>query len=105
AIEHAAVQLRYGVFDEIDYRYLPQALAFHIREIKHGDDWLEIGRFIPGYEEMLEERSREWLVKGLASSAFKLGLEKLGVAEPPRRSIRYLRQALYLRRLKKIGRA
>jgi glycosyltransferase involved in cell wall biosynthesis len=53
-VETTVVQLRYGIYDRIDYTYLPKALKYNIYNIRTGDDWIPVSEYIPGYENMLE---------------------------------------------------
>lgn len=55
-VEKTVIELRYGIYDRIDYRFLPRALAYNIYNIRRGDDWVPVGKYIPNYENMLEEQ-------------------------------------------------
>jgi GT2 family glycosyltransferase len=55
-IERTVIELRYGIFDKIDYRYYDKAMEYRIHEIKEGDNWIPIGNVIPNYEKFIEER-------------------------------------------------
>jgi len=55
-IERTVIELRYGIFDKIDYRYYDDAMKYRIHEIKDGDRWIPISSVIPNYEKFIEER-------------------------------------------------
>lgn len=64
-IERTVIELRYGIYDKIDYHYLPQALKYRIYELQIGGRWVAIENFVPDYAEMMSKRYKLWLDKGL----------------------------------------
>jgi glycosyltransferase involved in cell wall biosynthesis len=64
-VESTVIQLRYGIYDQIDYQFIPAALKYHIYDIKTDDEWVPVSQFIPDYETMLEERLECSHLKGL----------------------------------------
>lgn len=64
-VESTVIQLRYGIYDQIDYQFIPAALKYHIYDIKIDDEWVPVSQFIPDYEAMLEERLERLHLKGL----------------------------------------
>jgi hypothetical protein len=65
AIERTVVQLRYGVFDTVDYSYLPEALGYDISRIKRDGEWISVADVVPGYDSLIKERSESWLDRGI----------------------------------------
>jgi glycosyltransferase involved in cell wall biosynthesis len=55
-IERTVIELRYGIFDKIDYRYIKQAREYNISNILINGDWLPISQFIHNYESIIKER-------------------------------------------------
>jgi glycosyltransferase involved in cell wall biosynthesis len=55
-IETNAIYLRYGMYDRINYKYLPRSFRYNIYNIRYGERWVPVGDIIPGYEDMLEEQ-------------------------------------------------
>jgi len=55
-LEKTVIQLRYGIYDRIDYRLVPQALMYNIYNIRMGDRWIYVGDYIPNYESWLQDR-------------------------------------------------
>ena len=55
-IERTVIELRYGIYDKIDYRYYDKAMKYRIHEIKEGDKWIPVSSIIPDYEKFIEER-------------------------------------------------
>lgn len=53
-VEKTVIELRYGIYDRIDYQFLPKALKYNIYNIKAGDDWIPVSDYIPDYENLLE---------------------------------------------------
>ncbi len=53
-VESTVIQLRYGIYDQIDYQFLPAALKYDIYNIKNGNDWIPVSTYIPDYDSMLE---------------------------------------------------
>jgi glycosyltransferase involved in cell wall biosynthesis len=65
-IERTVLELRYGIYDKIDYRFVPQAAEFVIPRILQPDgSWLGLSSVIPDYERFLSDRRQRWADKGL----------------------------------------
>lgn len=56
-IERTAIQLRYGIYETLDWRYVHPSLRFRVRHIlQPGEAWLPVEEFVPGYEQLIEAR-------------------------------------------------
>jgi len=75
-LERTVIELRYGIYDKIDYNYLPDAVRYNITYIGHNGTWQTIRSFVPGYDELLEQRRREWFPKGMTRYYWQLEGEK-----------------------------
>jgi len=64
-VEATVIQLRYGIYDQIDYQFIPAALKYNIYQLKIDGEWVPVSQFIPDYEIMLEERLERSHLKGL----------------------------------------
>lgn len=64
-VESTVIQLRYGIYDKIDYQFIPSALKYHIYHIRIDDDLVPVSEYVPGYESMLKERLERSHLKGL----------------------------------------
>ena len=64
-IERTVVELRYGIYDKIDYRYLPQATQYTITFLKFHDTSFHVSQFVPNYTQWLEKRMLAWHRTGL----------------------------------------
>jgi len=64
-IERTFIELRYGIYDKIDYNYLPDAVRYNIPYILENGTWRHISFFVPGYDDLLVQRRREWFSKGV----------------------------------------
>ena len=70
-IERTAIELRYGIYDKIDYAYAAQAADYDIKTIRVGSDRLPISQFVPHYDEVMRKRFAEWHASGLRAFARK----------------------------------
>lgn len=64
-IERTVIQLRYGIYDQINYQYLPEALKYDIFNIHFQGQIRPVAEFVPGYEDYLKQCSQKYLSKGL----------------------------------------
>jgi len=64
-VESTVIQLRYGIYDQIDYQFIPAALRYNIYNLKIDGQWVPVSQFIPDYEVMLEERLERLHLKGM----------------------------------------
>lgn len=64
-IERTVIELRYGIYDKIDYHYLPKALRYNILQFKEGENWRNIEEFVPFYDNLMKTRYDLWFDKGL----------------------------------------
>jgi len=55
-IERTVIELRYGAFDIIDYRYLKYAGNYRINEMLFNGDWHPLNNYVPNYTELIKER-------------------------------------------------
>jgi len=55
-IERTIVELRYGIFDKIDYRYIKHVREYHIAEIYLYGSWHPVCQFIPDYQKFIQDR-------------------------------------------------
>lgn len=75
-VERTVIELRYGIYDKIDYQYLPQALKYRIYQLQHGSRWVPVEQLVPNYAKMMSERYRVWFDKGLRSHLSLVTKEK-----------------------------
>jgi len=76
-VENFVIRMRYGIYDKMWYHYLPAASQYAYHQILYGTEWTPVGKYIPRYQEMLEQRYRWWFDKGyLRHLAFKVKKEK-----------------------------
>jgi len=63
-IERTAIQLRYGIYETLDWRYVHQALYYRVRHIlQPGGIWLQVEHLVPNYERLIEARkSTAWQI-------------------------------------------
>ena len=70
-IDKVIIELRYGIFDKLDYRYLAPALTYSIDRIYQFGQAYSVSSFVPNYKELLLERGRLWADKGVVKYLFK----------------------------------
>jgi len=68
-IERTAIELRYGIYDKIDYAYAAQASAYDIRFIHIGAERLPVSQFVPDYDAVMQQRFRDWHAQGVQAFA------------------------------------
>lgn len=64
-IEKVVIELRHGIFDKIDYRYLAPALSYSIDKIYQFGEAVPVAELIPDYKELLAKRGRLWIDRGI----------------------------------------
>ena len=65
APERTVVELRYGIYDKVDYDYLTAAEKYSIAQLKVDGKWASVSSFVPHYEKLLEKRKAQWYKSGL----------------------------------------
>jgi|SaaInlLV_10m_DNA_2_1039722.scaffolds.fasta_scaffold00617_18 glycosyltransferase involved in cell wall biosynthesis len=64
-IERTVIELRYGIYDKIDYNFLPQATMYNIPYLRQYTQWNHIQNFVPEYKNFLEHRKQKWFLSGI----------------------------------------
>jgi hypothetical protein len=64
-IERTVIELRYGIYDKINYKFLPKALEYDIYHVYYNGQKKHISELVPDYKELLEERCRKYFKKGV----------------------------------------
>ena len=64
-IERTVIELRYGIYDKLDYSFLPDALHYNIANCYWKDGWHPIAEIIPDYDLWLEKRRQKWFEFGV----------------------------------------
>jgi GT2 family glycosyltransferase len=70
-LDRTAIELRYGIFDKIDYDYAPEATTLHLHHIIIDGIPHRIDLFVPNYRAVIAERLKQWKTKGLRKYAIK----------------------------------
>lgn len=55
-IERTVIELRYGIYDKIDTKYLIEAMKYSIPYLKLNNKWTHIDKFIPNYKKYILDR-------------------------------------------------
>lgn len=67
-IERTVIELRYGIYDKIDYNFLPQALEYDIYHVYFNEQKKHISDLIPNYENIMIDRYKKYFKKGLRNN-------------------------------------
>jgi hypothetical protein len=63
--ERTVIELRYGIYDKLDYHYLPEASRYNIPNLYWDGAWHSVAELLPGYEAWMLERRGTWFRAGL----------------------------------------
>ena len=64
-IERTVIELRYGIYDKIDYSYIPDAVKYNVPNVYWDGAWHPVENYVPGYKNMMSERQAHWFEKGI----------------------------------------
>lgn len=64
-IDRTVIELRYGIFDKIDYDYLPNTVTYNVPFIKEFRNFNNVDRYVPDYAALIVERKKKWFKKGM----------------------------------------
>lgn len=64
-IERTVIELRYGIYDKVDYNYINQSLNYNIRSILYDEKLIPISNLFPQYEDLLLRRKKELFISGI----------------------------------------
>jgi len=63
--ERTVIELRYGIYDKLDYAYLPSAVEYNVANLLKDGIYTNVRQFVPDYENILRERREAWLLEGI----------------------------------------
>ena len=76
-IERTVIELRYGIYDKINYSFLPKALEYDIYHIYYNGQKKHVSEFVPNYKELMEQRYKKYFKKGIRRNVYNIAaLEK-----------------------------
>lgn len=64
-IEQTVIELRYGIFDKLDYSYVPQTVRYNVPNMLVEGKWLPVSDYVPNYVELIKQRQQDWVLTGL----------------------------------------
>lgn len=64
-IERTLIELRYAIYDKLDYMFLPQATKYNVPFILQNNKWCHISNYIDDYDNFMNDRIKEWFLVGL----------------------------------------
>lgn len=68
-LERTVIELRYGIYDKIDYDYVVPALKYDIQHIRFRNKKIPVKTLVPNYHTLLHKRQTQWLEAGLKKYA------------------------------------
>ena len=71
-IERTVIELRYGIFDKIDYDFLLEALKYNVSSCYLNGEWHSVSRLVPNYDKFILNRKKIWFEAGIEAYAKKL---------------------------------
>ena len=74
-IERTVIELRYGAYNKLDFRYYKKALKYRISEVFFDNKWFPITQFVTDYQELHNNRSNEVFL-GIISWPFRIAYRK-----------------------------
>jgi GT2 family glycosyltransferase len=74
-LERTVIELRYGLFDKVDYAHLPRALRYRLGELLEYGQWHPVADHVPDYDRVYAERSARGLRAGLQRSAGRMWID------------------------------
>lgn len=86
--ERTVIELRYGALDKVDRRYLARASRYRVGELLVGEDWIPVGRFVPGLEDMLAQAEADPRIQPKSGPAERVGGRLRNVARRVRSVLR-----------------
>lgn len=69
-VERTVIEMRYGIYDKVDYNYLPLIHKYSINEIINFGQKMTVDNFVLNYNEILDLRNKKYFNKGLRKNFF-----------------------------------
>ena len=92
--ERTAIELRYGIYDKIDYTKITCITKYNLSSILFNNRWYTVETFIPDYKKFLENRKNHLLHKGLMKFT-TFYIKKYGIIAKIKRSLKKCLGMLY----------
>ena len=70
-IDRTVIELRYGIFDKLDYDYIPDTIKFNIPFIKEFRNYNSVSQYISDYDLLIYDRKNKYFKKGILRYAFR----------------------------------
>jgi len=65
ALERTVIELRYGIYDKIDYSYLPKAIRYNVYNLIVDGKQKSVEIYVTNYNEIMSNRYNLWFEKGI----------------------------------------
>jgi len=92
-LDRTIIELRYGIFDKIDYEIVADASTHHIHHVVIDGVYHLIEEFVPKYREVIKERLSQWKKVGIKKFIF----QKVFMIEKLKAKVKNLIRPLYNR--------
>ena len=73
-LERTVIELRYGIYDKIDYDYAVKAIKYNIDHIINNKTPIHVSEYVPNYREFINDRYDKWHKTGLSQYRRKNGI-------------------------------
>lgn len=70
-VERTVIELRYGIYDKLDYDAVVSALSYDLSHVVKDGDAVPVSVYVPEYSQMLQERYTTLHTKGLRKYALR----------------------------------
>jgi len=80
AIERTVIQLRYGVFDKVNYELLEQTKEYRVDSIKQSTSWIPLSTYLPDLNSYISSRKPLWIL-GVIRIWFRAAMKRLGLLD------------------------
>lgn len=64
-LERTAIELRYGIYDKLNYHITPRATQFDVMRIVSQGKEYKVADVVPDYEAFIKDRQQRWARKGM----------------------------------------
>jgi hypothetical protein len=86
--ERTVVELRYGILDKIEPRYLARASRYRVGELRIGDDWVSVEAYVPGLSGLLASAATDPRLEPRPGLRTRVAARIAGLARRARATLR-----------------
>lgn len=87
-LERTVIELRYSIYDKLDYDYVVPSLSYDIKNIFYANEKIHVSSYIPNYDQFLNRQSKSLLKLGLMNYSLRKIFMPKTIRALIRRSVR-----------------